>query len=447
MPTTRLDSVVHVGTINDFANETTLHGLPRVLKPSNLYKRSVWFLLFSCSMIALIWQASELVNQFLSFKTVLSKNVEQSAIAFPPVTICNENGASVATRENIARHVSGYNTMDAFAASNYNLFTNLTINTFHRDNCSSNVCKFRQVYLTWFSNVVKMLSTAFRKNHKLDGYMLTANLGLNVSTLAGIRLQDIVYVCKFDGERCKMSEFIAHHHPHYLLCHTYKTKKSARVGQNRGLSLVLKYDPVSSLLKRLNVLYGLSTGDTSPGFRVVVHPPDQSPPLDGSGVVFYPGVKASLPFTKATYSRLGRPYSNCTNRITLRNSNVEYSAIGCADEYQQEVVRDLCNCTDISLPHEQSAVTRFPYCREITFPVECSFNASFWNKINGFNRRTMASIPPVCPEKMRAFFERLDCMVNASNIAYKRTTYDNLDLGCYPPCNQLKYEARDASSL
>ena len=447
MAVMKSDTDVEVGTIQEFANETTLHGLPRVLKPSNPFKRSVWVLLFSSSIILLIWQASELVNQFLGFRTTVSTNVEQSAIPFPAVTVCNEHGATVSTRDGIAQYISGYNTMDAFARTNYNVYNNITIKEFNKDKCSSPTCQFRQVYLKWFSNIVKMLSTTFQENYRLDGYLLAANLGLNFSALAGIRLQDVVYVCKFDGERCNMKNFIAYHHSNYLLCHTYKTDKFARVGQNRGLSLVLKYDPVSTLLKRINYLPGLSRADISPGYRIYVHPPGESPSLENEGMVFYPGIRASLAFIKTTHSRLGSPYGNCSDRFKLRHSDMKYSPLGCAGEYQQEVIRELCNCTDISLPYEHNDVSRFPFCRKLAFPDECSFNASFWSNVTQYTGRNMDSVPASCIAELWKIYKRLDCMVNASNIAFKRTTKGSLDLGCYPPCNQLKYEVRDTTNV
>ena len=448
MTFTSSDPEVDVGAINEFANETTLHGLPRVLKPSNSYKRSVWFVLFTCSVVILTWQAYELVNQFLSFKTTVSTNVEQSAIPFPAVTICNENGASVATREDIAKHIEGYDALDAFRNPNYNVYNNLSINTFNQSKCPSNeTCEFRQAYLKWFGNVIKMLTSNYQENYRLDSYFLAANLGLNVSALAGIRLQDFVYVCKFDGERCNMNDFVVYHHSRYLLCHTYKTDKFARVGRNRGLNLVLKYASPSPLLKKFSLLPGISKADISPGFRVSVHPQNEPPSLDDGGQVFFPGVRASLAFTKTTYSRLSKPYGNCTNRATLRNSDTIYSPIGCTGEYQQEVIRDMCNCTDISLPYKVNDVIQYPHCRKLDLPNECTSNASFWRNINRYNRNNLALFPAICSVEIRRFYDRLDCMVNASNVAYRRTTQENIDLGCYPSCDQLKYDVRDTSNI
>ena len=442
------ESVGKEGALYNFANETTLHGLPKIIKPSNIYKRSVWFVLFSCSLAVLIWQAFQLVNQFLSFKTTVSVNVDQEPIQFPAVTICNENGANMETREDIARHISGYNLIDSFKRPNYSVFSDLNIDKGNGSECSTHECEFKQAYLDWFSNIVKVLQTNLKDSHHLDGYVLAANLGLNFSTSAGLRIENSVYVCTIGEIGCgKKISFAPYPHPKHLLCHTLNSKLKAQVGRSQGLKLVLKYQPVTPLLEELNLMPGLSRADVSPGFRISVHPPDTPPSLDDNGIIFYPGVRSSLAFTKTMYHRLRKPYGKCSTDATLRNTGIPYSEKGCMDEYKQEVTRELCNCTDISLPHKEDDVNRYPFCRKLAPPNECSYNASFWSRINKMKPETYKYIAAECLEELRKFNDRYSCLVKASNLAYTRITKGDLDIQCYPPCRQVKYEIQETDSV
>ena len=251
-----------------------------------------------------------------------------------------------------------------------------------------------------------------------------------------------------NGIGCEKRTFVTYQHPKYLLCHTFKTELKAQVGRNQGLKLVLKYQPVSSILEELNLMPGLSRADVSPGFRISVHQPDTPPSLDNNGIVFYPGVRSSLAFTKTIYHRLRKPYSKCSTNVTLRNTGIPYSEKGCMDEYKQDVTRELCNCTNISLPHKEDDIDRYPFCRKLALPNECNSNASFWSRINNRKPETFKFIPAECLEELRKFNGRYMCMVNALNVSYWRITKGNLvDLQCYPPCRQVKYEIQETGNI
>ena len=443
------EAVQKESVLHNFANETTLHGLPKIIKPSNILRRTIWFGLFSCSLAVLVWQASELVNQYLSFKTTVSVKVDQSAIQFPSVTICDENGVNMEMREDVAQHVNGYNFISIFNPWNYSVFHDLTIDDkVNRTACSPpQVCDFKQAYLKWFASIAKTYHADYKENHQFDGYVLAANLGLDVATIAGLRLKNVVYVCTISGRPCQKKDFVTYRHNKYLLCHTFKDKRKAQVGRNQGLKLVLKYQPVSTFLEELNTMLGLSRADVSPGFRISVHHPESPPSLDNNGFIFYPGVRSSLAFTKSTYIRLAKPYGNCSTNVTLRKTNTPYSVTGCVGEYRQDVIRSQCNCTDISLPHKEDDVDMYPFCRKLTLQDECGLNGSFWSKVNNLSPDSFENVPAECISEIRKFSARYKCMVNASNTAYTRITRGNLDLQCYPPCYQAKYEVHDTDSV
>ena len=435
------------GILKDFANETTLHGLPKVITSSNVFKRLAWFVLFLCALGTMTWQTSKLFEQFLSFRKTVSLDVDRAVMQFPSVTLCSESGVSVAVKEDIAEHIRGYDIQDAFNFS-YNIFANLSVIDHHHQNgnCSGHVCSVSREYLQWFSNVIKTALTFVFENYKLDGYLLAANLGLNLSTHAGVHLQDNLYSCHFDGHPCSVKNFTVYRDPRYLLCYTFGTEALAKVGRERGLKLVLKYTPLSDKILRLNSLPGLSSPDMSPGFRISVHSPNSAPSLNEDGIVLYPGLKASLGFSTTVYKRIGKPYGNCTDRATLTDTNIPYTYVGCSNEYKQELIRSICNCTDIALPFHEHELEQYPYCRKLSLPLECNSNASFWQNVNMMKPETLTLIPEACKGPTSKLYQRLDCIASADFTAYMRMTEIDQSLRCFPPCSQRKFEVRDVRS-
>ena len=433
--------------MHDFAEETTLHGLPKVIKSKSTCKRVVWLVLFTCSLIALLLQASELLGQFASFRKSVSINVDQSAVEFPAVTICSENGVRLHIKEAVARQIKGYDLLDAFNTTHYNMFNSIKVDQFKQSDCVSPECVFIREYLKWFSNTIKTAATFSYLAYKLDGYLLAANLGVNVTSSAGVRLQDMLYVCEYNGEQCDVDDFVLSRHPRHLLCYTFKKETTAKFGQQRGLRLVLKHLPMSALLKKVNGLLGMGSVDRSPGFRVSVHPRESLPFSEDAGSVYSPGVSASLGFTKTVYERIGKPYGNCTDKPALSKNNKRYTSLSCLAEYQQDIARSRCNCTDISLPHTECELHLYPYCRTLRLPEECNSNASFWNQVNFYRQETLSLVPDICRKPVQDLFERIECMNKASSIAYTQIAEQNSDVNCYPPCKQIKYEVRDSEKV
>ena len=436
--------------MRQFADETTLHGLPKVLRASNSTKRLVWSLLFTASVAAMLFQASELIGQFLSFRKSASVDVVQSAIDFPMVTICSENALRLSVQEDIATHLKRFDLL-TLLHPDYNVATHLNIEQYGNDgDCNSSECNFKRSYLDWFSNTISTALLFDFENYKIDNYVLAANLGFNLTTSVGHHIEDFLYGCKYEGKYCENDDFVVFRHPRHLMCHSFKkkTRTIAKVGQKKGLKLILKYSLMSNMLRGMALLLGIHTPETSPGFRIFVHAPGTSPFSDGDGTVFYPGIQASIGFTKTVYDRIGPPYGHCTSNSTLSRHDERYSSRGCLAEKQQDITRSLCNCTDISLPHRSGDLGRFPFCRTLHIPTECTYNASFWHKVKYHDPQTAAHIPEICLVTIKTFFDNMDCVANVTSAAHSPSTIEqNTGVHCYPPCKQFKYELRTTTNV
>ena len=85
-------SQTHV-IVDDFAANTTIHGVPRVLdaEKRTVY-RILWLLVALVFLAVLIYQASALIVDYSKYQTTTRINlVTKSKLEFPSVTVCNLN--------------------------------------------------------------------------------------------------------------------------------------------------------------------------------------------------------------------------------------------------------------------------------------------------------------------------------------------------------------------
>ncbi|KAJ8022804.1 Degenerin deg-1 [Holothuria leucospilota] len=76
--------------LNDFAKNTTAHGIPRIILNPGIIVKVVWSLLVSVAFIIFCIQISSLLSNYYSFRTNVEL-VNSKYVEFPAVTICNFN--------------------------------------------------------------------------------------------------------------------------------------------------------------------------------------------------------------------------------------------------------------------------------------------------------------------------------------------------------------------
>ena len=78
---------------NEFAENTTMHGIPRFLDAErSIVQRVLWLLVVFVSTVILVAQASNLIIDYAKYQTTTKVTiVTKSKLEFPSVTICNLN--------------------------------------------------------------------------------------------------------------------------------------------------------------------------------------------------------------------------------------------------------------------------------------------------------------------------------------------------------------------
>uniref|UniRef100_A0A915EQN1 Uncharacterized protein n=1 Tax=Ditylenchus dipsaci TaxID=166011 RepID=A0A915EQN1_9BILA len=80
-----------VDSINDFAEHTSAHGIPRAFSSKTCLKKCLWLLLFFVCLTAFIVQAYQIVMRFFRNDIIVGVELKFENIPFPSVTVCNNN--------------------------------------------------------------------------------------------------------------------------------------------------------------------------------------------------------------------------------------------------------------------------------------------------------------------------------------------------------------------
>ena len=131
--------------------------------------------------------------------------------------------------------------------------------------------------------------------------------------------------------------------PLYYICFTLRPPKS-KATTIRGLSLLLFVD------QGLGVADGNFTGPSlaisaASGIRALVHGPGTAPDMS-FGLNIGPGMETNILLTQTLRTRLGQPYSNCTNQqhLTGDNTSDAYTQLYCVNTCVQQQIVDKCGC-------------------------------------------------------------------------------------------------------
>jgi len=111
-----------------------------------------------------------------------------------------------------------------------------------------------------------------------------------------------------------------------------RPQNSSIRGNIRSLSAILYVDPVSDEADETISIFPDSSGAS--GMRVLVHAPGTAPDMT-LGMDIGPGTETTIQLTQSVRTRLGQPYSNCTDKPYLPWDNT-------SDVYTQSYCANTC---------------------------------------------------------------------------------------------------------
>ena len=193
----------------EFCTNTTIHGLPCVVRQSHTSMRIIWTFIVFGGFTGLSLHLYHIIDSYLQYKSTESAFEKRTSFKFPDVTVCNLQGISSSNFRNI-----------------------LQKNT-----------QFEKVY----SEILKTIQSNTSENiNKKDYFHSRANLFWGLGKEArnvGYKLQDMVLSCKLERRECDEEDFVLFQYPELFNCYTFKKGRHSKVltakGFEEALSLVL----------------------------------------------------------------------------------------------------------------------------------------------------------------------------------------------------------------
>src|SRR5688572_21406915 len=205
------------GVLNEFANNTSLNCIPRIINARTMAARVFWSMVCIFAFLMFLWTSGNLLNQYYSYPKKVNVEIVQRPVTFPSVTVCNTDH------------------LDMFVVERLEQF--FTDNVSASGNSSSGAVEpwieqFIQKYAKFAEHSVSFLNQPDRQSDKQLNYALfevssrlalAASVGPELSSKAGIRVKDYIINCRFMGENCAIEKtFIKVFDPFYFNCFTFQ---------------------------------------------------------------------------------------------------------------------------------------------------------------------------------------------------------------------------------
>jgi hypothetical protein len=365
-------------------------------------------------------------------------NVEivQRPVQFPAVSICNSDPLDILAVDRLSSILTGVNTtmndtkLESILSSIYDKYEQFFFNAM----------AFFRVYEEYYSSGAKMKedNIILEITSRLG---LTANMGVNLSSLAGIQLKDFIFSCRFMDEYCNVSAtFTKIFDPYFFNCYTFQPEKILQTRATRlqgveyGLSLLL-FTGSSGRMRFGNefgnesakmLIPGMQEADVAlasgKGARVVVHSPYTLPHPTAEGFEVPPQYSVEIGVKARENVRIRHPHGNCTDE-SATNQTYRYTLMQCQNDCIQRMIMKVCNCVDNRIPAPEDT-KGLKNCFEL--PV--------------VDERCYAESLPMCKEIIQSWVAKVDC---------RKAVYDNMTIkdpaamdscGCYPPCEDIVYD-------
>ena len=408
--------------LEEFANHTTMHGVPKVIHARSVVSRVLWALICVVAGGLFCIQTTEVLTAYFSYPKKVTVEVVPTPVPFPHISMCN------------MRH------LDFF-------ILNILNRKFLDDHRPLSHINSTHPFIRQYMKVVAKYGALFYKYQNdypvefqeiFSRTTFSANIPEDIMSMAGIQLEELIVSCHFGWHGCNISrDFSQFFDPYYYNCYTYKAQgvvdsnghmahPASSEGIENGWSAILfSGSGVLDKNKEVRVLPGLhetrSAVSDSEGVRVVIHPPDTQPFPFTEGYDVPPGFSASFGIHPRRMIRIGNPYGNCSHSNPFGGKWSQYRSMECQKMCLQSYVIEYCNCSDSLLPSLNGVSSKS--CRSSEdFPDSCTHNAT-----------------KECLEKLLEVYARIQCARRIRVQAARNNTLVE-QCKCHPPCEEVYYD-------
>ncbi len=409
--------MVMSNVVKNFAADTTIHGVPRIINAKSTLAKIVWTAVCISAATMACFQATQLLQKYYSYNKKVTVEIIPAEMQFPAISLCNMRNLDIMVLNALNRIFKndtdpltwGNLTDDAFINS-YMLIVAKYYPMFLRTDIDINV--FRTV---------------------LTRALIASNMDRELVTGAGVPFKEFIVTCRFGGADCnRSSEWSQFFDPYYYNCFTYIASepdgdKSLAEGLENGWSTtVLTGGGMLDQNEVLRTIPGthdrFSPESSNEGVRVVVHPPDAQPYPHTEGFDVPPGHSVSFGVKIRLTERIGPPHGNCSHLDPYGQDRLgAYRLMSCQKKCLQAEIVKVCGCKEISLP-DQNVYPDVKYCTlDNDIPLDCRTGAT-----------------DHCVDMLHKVYKRFECVRN-NKARLARSAKFAQSCGCYPPCRDVSY--------
>ena len=416
---------------HEFADITSMHGVPRIINARSVPARIFWSIICLAAFGMFLWQSAILLQRYYSYPKKVNVEIIQRPVQFPAVSVCNSDPLDIL----VADWLSGYIMEVNKTINDTQLEADLTEITDQYGEFYSKASLFFYIYAKMKPNAKLNEDSIILDILSRLGMM--ANMGVRLSSLAGIKAKDFIVSCRFMDDTCNVTEaFEQIFDPYFFNCYTFKPEailpsRATRLqGVEYGLSLLMFTGSSGQMVlgpEYENLMVpGMQESDVAlasgKGARVVVHSPYTRPHPTAEGFDVPPAFSVEIGVKARENVRIRHPHGNCTDEAG-NNSRYHYTLIQCQNECIQKRIMKVCGCIDNRIP-EPEDTEGLSNCFQLpVFPEMCYMEPG-----------------PDCINVIEKWISKVEC---------RKQVYENMTIRdpqamescqCYPPCNDIVYD-------
>ncbi|GMR53948.1 hypothetical protein PMAYCL1PPCAC_24143 [Pristionchus mayeri] len=314
--------------LRDFANWSTVGGVPHISNAKSWIVRLFWVVVVMCLGGIFLWQLYNMISQFLQFPASITTEVSIEQQTFPAVTICNLNPYK--------RKVPGDPTTTPFDTE--------------LDQFMDHFTKVVEgSTLTDEYGIQNQPTTWEREARARDVVNMIAAKHPSSSISASLySFDEMIADCTFNGFSCSEADFTQYVDPVYGRCFTFNNDLKSnmtvsRAGKAFGLSLLITVHQ-TAINDTISLYHPLFM---TAGAKVAVHAPTEYPNMEGTGLTVGVGFTTAVALTASEYQLAKKPYGECIDSDTAdRNyyQTYKYTSLTCYNSCRQRDAFAKCNC-------------------------------------------------------------------------------------------------------
>ncbi|CAH8564504.1 unnamed protein product [Schistosoma haematobium] len=420
-------SVIILDELKRFCENTTIRGLPRIVRAHNRYLRLLWLILVFILILGCFICMLFLTRQYLEYNVIHPPRVLRHTISpFPSVTVCNFRPISPDGLKYL--QMKGWKTprhfvLDLATYAQYIFYNKHKIDEYNAASAAFSLAGF----LESLPNNEERRKLGYQHDKLIIKCQITY---LNGS-------KPVAAPCERNGIWRK---FI---HAQYLNCATFEPFSYLR-SDTTNIEMYIYLDEMLNRAQCIDCFHGEVKSQLS-GALITIHGADTLPNINDKSINLKPGTLTELRLSIIENIQKMPPYGRCSInhpiQLNLYDMLYNYSEYACRELTIQNDIIHYCNCYSIEYPYNED--TNYKPCTNLLQFINISnCNRNDLLKINNHNTtNNHNNISNICIHELNKFITRMMC---------KRTIIENYLHGelpnCKIPCSFYSYETEQSIS-